>query len=62
MAFLAGALAGVLCVSTSFWTGPVSSSLGGANLSLVAGLVVSAVVYGASGRTRRRAVTPAPGV
>jgi purine-cytosine permease-like protein len=47
--FLAGALAGVLCVSTSFWTGPVSSLLGGANLSLVAGLVVSAVVYGGVG-------------
>ncbi|MFE5046579.1 purine-cytosine permease family protein [Streptomyces sp. NPDC056637] len=59
--FLAGALAGVLCVSTSFWTGPVSSSLGGANLSLVAGLVVSAVVYGGLGRTRRRAVTREPG-
>lgn len=59
--FLAGALAGVLCVSTSFWTGPVSSSLGGANLSLVAGLVVSAVVYGGLGRTRRRALTREPG-
>ncbi|MFB6678932.1 purine-cytosine permease family protein [Streptomyces sp. NPDC056390] len=59
--FLAGALAGVLCVSTSFWTGPVSSLLGGANLSLVAGLVVSAVVYGVLGRTRRRAVTREPG-
>jgi purine-cytosine permease-like protein len=48
-------------VSTSFWTGPVSSSLGGANLSLVAGLVVSAVVYGGLGRARRRAVTREPG-
>ncbi|MFF2503860.1 purine-cytosine permease family protein [Streptomyces sp. NPDC058067] len=59
-AFLAGALAGVLCVSTSFWTGPVSALLGGANLSLVAGLVVSAVVYAAVGRTRRRAVITEP--
>ncbi|MEU6659966.1 cytosine permease [Streptomyces sp. NPDC046821] len=59
-AFLAGALTGVLCVSTSFWTGPVSSLLGGANLSLVAGLVVSALVYVALGRTRRRAAVTKP--
>ncbi|MFG2222652.1 purine-cytosine permease family protein [Streptomyces sp. NPDC048644] len=60
-AFIAGAAAGVLCVSTSFWTGPVSSLFGGANLSLIGGLVVSAAVYWGLGRARRRSAITEPG-
>lgn len=59
-AFLAGAVAGVLCVSTSFWTGPVAALCGGANLSLLAGLLVSAAVHTAFGRPRHPAAHADP--
>ncbi|MEU3708628.1 purine-cytosine permease family protein [Streptomyces catenulae] len=51
-AFLAGSVAAVLAVRTSFWTGPVAALCGDANLSLLAGLLVSAAVHAALGRPR----------
>ncbi|MFM9370600.1 purine-cytosine permease family protein [Streptomyces sp. Da 82-17] len=44
-AFVAGAGAALLCVSTTFWAGPVASRLGDANLSVPAGLLVAAAAY-----------------
>ncbi len=44
-ALVAGTAAASLCLSTSFYTGPVARAAGGADLSLPTGVIVSAGVY-----------------
>lgn len=44
-ALAAGVTAGALCVDT-LYTGPVAGALGGIDLSLPAGMIVAALVYG----------------
>ncbi len=44
-ALVAGTAAASLCLSTSFYTGPVARAAGGADLSLPTGIIVSAGVY-----------------
>jgi NCS1 family nucleobase:cation symporter-1 len=48
-------------LSTSFYTGPLVSTLGGADVSWIAGLVVPAVLYRILGARRPGATPPAPG-
>ncbi|WP_030987885.1 purine-cytosine permease family protein [Streptomyces sp. NRRL WC-3744] len=51
LALAAGVGASALCVNT-LYTGPVAEALGGTDLALPAGMVVTAVVYAALMRTR----------
>lgn len=44
-AFVVGAIATALCLSTDVWTGPVAEALGYIDLSVFAGIIVTAVVY-----------------
>lgn len=48
-------------LSTSFYTGPVVSTLGGADVSWIVGLVVPALLYRVLGARRPGATPPAPG-
>ncbi|OBC04956.1 MULTISPECIES: purine-cytosine permease family protein [unclassified Gordonia (in: high G+C Gram-positive bacteria)] len=43
---LLGMVAATACIHTSIYTGPLASALGGADLSVIAGLVVGAISYG----------------
>ncbi|GAA1073298.1 hypothetical protein GCM10009663_11610 [Kitasatospora arboriphila] len=53
-AVLLGAAAAGLCVTTPLYTGPVAAALGGTDLSLPVGLLLSAAVYLAAGRRGAR--------
>jgi len=50
-AYAAGLLAMIPFVVTVWWTGPVAAALGGADIALFVGLLVSAVVYLILGRS-----------
>lgn len=50
LAYLLGVLVEVPFMSTTFYTGPMVDKLGGADISWILGLIVSAVVYAAFGR------------
>ncbi|MFI6942605.1 purine-cytosine permease family protein [Streptomyces sp. NPDC050418] len=45
VALLAGALASVMWVSTTFWTGPLATAAGGVDLAIPAGMGVAALAY-----------------
>ncbi|MGY0489404.1 purine-cytosine permease family protein [Streptomyces sp. WG-D5] len=49
-AILGGGLAGLLFVGTTFWTGPAATAIGGIDLSIPAGMIVAALVYGGLAR------------
>ncbi|MGU3438197.1 purine-cytosine permease family protein [Actinomycetes bacterium M1A6_2h] len=51
---VSGMVAAVLCINTTVFTGPVSQALGGADLSVVAGLSVGATTYWLLARTSTR--------
>ncbi|MGW5370031.1 purine-cytosine permease family protein [Streptomyces sp. NPDC004009] len=53
VALVAGALASLAWVTTSFWTGPLARAAGGVDLAIVSGMAVSALVYWASVRVLR---------
>lgn len=42
---LLGMIAAVLCISTTLFVGPVAAALGGADLSVFAGMLVGALIY-----------------
>lgn len=46
-AFIVGTATALLCVHTTLWTGPVSRTLGGADLSAISGPLAAALVYAA---------------
>ncbi|MFJ4091391.1 purine-cytosine permease family protein [Kitasatospora sp. NPDC089913] len=58
LALAAGALAAVLWVRTTFWTGPIAAAAGGVDLSVPAGMAVAAAVYWAA--TSALATIPRP--
>ncbi|SDK32708.1 purine-cytosine permease family protein [Streptomyces indicus] len=45
LALLAGCLASVMWVGTTFWTGPLAMAMGGVDLAIPAGMGVAALVY-----------------
>lgn len=47
-------------LSTSFYTGPLVTPLGGADISWIVGLIVPAVLYAALGSRRARTAPPSP--
>ena len=51
LAYLVGVAVEVPFMSTTFYTGPMVSHLGGADISWIIGLIVSAVIYFILGRT-----------
>ncbi|MER6980883.1 purine-cytosine permease family protein [Streptomyces carpinensis] len=53
LATVLGAFAATLCVSSGFWTGPVSAAMGDLNLAVPAGVLGSAVTYWALSRALR---------
>ncbi|MFF9852026.1 purine-cytosine permease family protein [Streptomyces litmocidini] len=59
VSLLTGVAAAALCVNT-LYTGPVAAALGGMDLSLPVGMVVSTVLYVVLGRRAVAATTPAP--
>ncbi|MFI6880964.1 purine-cytosine permease family protein [Streptomyces sp. NPDC050400] len=65
LALLTGGLVSLMWVSTTFWTGPVATALGGVDLSIPSGMAVAALVYGATARALgtlppATTATPAP--
>ncbi|WP_285114137.1 cytosine permease [Leifsonia sp. fls2-241-R2A-40a] len=52
VALLLGGLVTALCLSTDVWTGPIGQALGHVDLSVPAGMTVSAAVYALLSRTR----------
>ncbi|MFK4067082.1 purine-cytosine permease family protein [Streptomyces sp. NPDC029674] len=53
LALLTGGLAALMWVSTSFWTGPLATALGGVDLAVPAGMGTAALVYWATTRALR---------
>jgi len=51
LAYLIGLAAMLPFVVTSWWVGPIAEALGGADIALIAGLIVSAIAYLLLGRT-----------
>ncbi|MFF2493421.1 purine-cytosine permease family protein [Agromyces sp. NPDC058064] len=50
-AVLVGGVAAAVCLSTDVWTGPISEAMGWIDLSVPAGIIVSALVYLGLSRT-----------
>ncbi|MEV0122103.1 cytosine permease [Streptomyces sp. NPDC050703] len=50
LALLAGASASLMCVTTSFWAGPVAEAAGGVDLAIPSGMAVAAAVYWTTAR------------
>ena len=57
-ALLLGVVASALCVNTTLWTAPVAVALDGADLSLVAGALITVVAYVALWSVGNRSVVP----
>ncbi|MFI6390159.1 purine-cytosine permease family protein [Nonomuraea sp. NPDC050540] len=53
-ALAAGTAAALVCVNTTVWQGPVASGLGGVDLAVLAGPMVSLAIYLTCGRGLRR--------
>lgn len=61
VALIVGGLGTFLCLSTTFYTGPVTQALGGMNISVFVGAVLGGGIYAAveGRRIRREATAPA---
>lgn len=58
LALLTGASASLMCVTTTFWTGPLAEAMEGVDLAIPSGMAVAAAVYWTTARALRSIPRP----